>query len=1371
MNYKIKGDNMKKKQVFLIVLLVILIIGGGIFWTKSINGVEKTKETAEVSSNDSFENYEDLTNIEECTEEFMENYFKRTEELNEKNNKENMLIVTSKNKIENVYGATDIVEAPNNQYILQYNSGDEKNKALEELKKDKDIIAEENMVHTFVGFNSWGVEKTGLNYATQIANNKLLEKITVAIIDTGCDMDLFNKSYSGKIVETYNEMNSSSSIYDNLGHGTHIAGTIAESTPDNVNILPVKVSDSKKIYTDDIVRAINYITYNKKADVINMSYCSYKNVTAEEVAIKAANEANIICVAAAGNDNTSSKAYPAALDTTLSISAVNSKLEKAYFSNFGSTITFSAPGDSIRSINGVMSGTSMAAPHAASAVAILKSYNKNLTLENIIDLLKRHAVDLGEEGYDEYYGYGFINFNGAEFYDGRDGDEFNVFKIKSENKDTILKIEPSDEVYIPIYNYGNITNLMNAKFDFYYTENDYSTKKLSEMNDSIIEGYNPFSYTIQDVKIKYNNIEISLTVDNRNARKNGWEYKYDSNSNVIITKFNYNNDEGYPTKIYIPDLLDGQKVITIGESLFENLENLESVFLTENITTIENKAFYGDENLYGLRLLDGLEKIGKMAFGKCTNLEKILIPESVKDISFSNGETGDNPFYGCNNITIWVHKDSDAEVAAKKENIDYKSVTVSVGGKLGYKPFQTVDKDNVSALIRYSDGRDEEIIHEGLKIRYNNKNTSFRGDDTYYTVSMYDKEGLYIEKKVGVFIEKLTPEYEIPTDLEAIEGMQLSEVKLPKCFEWMDEKKIIENKNGYGNVSYKAKYIPEDIVDYKIVKEIQIPIKIVSIVGYSITTPKKEYKAFEQVDEKLSQVSIQYNNSKETMETIKDGIAIKYPNGNTSFRYGDTYYIVSWYNRYGQYMEGKVENITVAKVEPTYIIPSDLEAKEGQKLSEIELPKGFKWMNENQVIEYSENAVYKARYIPEDEINYEIVENIEIPIKVKSKPAIIYETHVQDIGWQGEKQNGETAGTEGKSKRLEAIKINSDNLPEGIKIKYKTHVQDIGWQEWKYNGEISGTEGQSKRLEAIKIELEETEEYSIMYRVHVQDIGWQEWKYDGETAGTEGQSKRLEAIEIKIVEKNAKVLMHLDEAENGKIYYKNEKINVRGWKMANVSNTRVIAYLDGNVLDENIIKYAERPDVITGVNGYGNAMQNPTPQYSFEIDMTQLTSGQHTIEIDTIDKNGKVIGYIISKITYDTTFHVSYSAHVQDVGWQGYRIDGETVGTEGKSLRVEALKINLINAPKNAKIRYKTHVQDIGWQGWKYDNELSGTEGQAKRLEAMQIELENTDEYSIKYRVHVQDIGWQEWKYDGDVAGTIGKGLRLEAIEIMIVKK
>ena len=140
-----------------------------------------------------------------------------------------------------------------------------------------------------------------------------------------------------------------------------------------------------------------------------------------------------------------------------------------------------------------------------------------------------------------------------------------------------------------------------------------------------------------------------------------------------------------------------------------------------------------------------------------------------------------------------------------------------------------------------------------------------------------------------------------------------------------------------------------------------------------------------------------------------------------------------------------------------------------------------------------------------------------IPNKVKAKESasVKYQTHVQDIGWQTQVKDGEIAGTEGQSKRLEAIKIELKNL-ENIKIKYQTHIEDIGWQNWKYNGELTGTESQSKRLEAIKIELEYSEEYSIMYRVHIQDIGWQEWKYDGEVAGTEGQSKRIEAIQIEL---------------------------------------------------------------------------------------------------------------------------------------------------------------------------------------------------------------------------------------------------------------
>lgn len=66
-------------------------------------------------------------------------------------------------------------------------------------------------------------------------------------------------------------------------------------------------------------------------------------------------------------------------------------------------------------------------------------------------------------------------------------------------------------------------------------------------------------------------------------------------------------------------------------------------------------------------------------------------------------------------------------------------------------------------------------------------------------------------------------------------------------------------------------------------------------------------------------------------------------------------------------------------------------------------------------------------------------------------------------------------------------------------------------------GQVSGTEGQSKRLEAIQIELVGAPGYHVEYRTHVQNVGWQGWKRDGAISGTEGKSLRLEGIEIRIV--------------------------------------------------------------------------------------------------------------------------------------------------------------------------------------------------------------------------------------------------------------
>lgn len=91
--------------------------------------------------------------------------------------------------------------------------------------------------------------------------------------------------------------------------------------------------------------------------------------------------------------------------------------------------------------------------------------------------------------------------------------------------------------------------------------------------------------------------------------------------------------------------------------------------------------------------------------------------------------------------------------------------------------------------------------------------------------------------------------------------------------------------------------------------------------------------------------------------------------------------------------------------------------------------------------------------------------------------------------------------------------------------------------------------------------------------------------------------------------------------------------------------------------------------------------------------------------------------------------------------------------------------------PVGVSLEYKVHVQNIGWQDWVKDGELAGTTGKGLRIEAIKIRLVNSEQYSVVYNAHVQDIGWQGWANDGETAGTTGKNLRIEAIQIKVEKK
>ena len=135
---------------------------------------------------------------------------------------------------------------------------------------------------------------------------------------------------------------------------------------------------------------------------------------------------------------------------------------------------------------------------------------------------------------------------------------------------------------------------------------------------------------------------------------------------------------------------------------------------------------------------------------------------------------------------------------------------------------------------------------------------------------------------------------------------------------------------------------------------------------------------------------------------------------------------------------------------------------------------------------------------------------------------------------------------------------------------------------------------------------------------------------------------------------------------------------------------------------------------------------------------------------------------------------LTYSTQVQTKGWLKAVGEGQTSGTTGQSLRIEAIKINLNALPQGETggVAYSAHVQSIGWQKEVSDGAIAGTTGRSLRMEAIKIRLtgRNAQDYSISYRTHVQTKGWTPYVKNNEISGSVGEGLRIEAIEIKLVK-
>lgn len=242
--------------------------------------------------------------------------------------------------------------------------------------------------------------------------------VKIGMVDT--PLDMFHKSLKGNKI-TQIDLVQAQEPKARL-HGTEIAGTLISNDP-RVGIAPeaslyaVGAFGKKTDGTGtaaDIAQAID-LCIKANVDILNLSFAGDKDDLVDAV-IKRAVDKGIIVVASAGNNGPDAKpAYPAALDGVIAVTAIDNKQNIFAKANRGSYIDLAAPGVGIlttspESSYKLATGTSIATAHVSGLIALLLSMKRDAFKPSV---LTQTAIDLGQSGRDNDYGYGLVNLSQA----------------------------------------------------------------------------------------------------------------------------------------------------------------------------------------------------------------------------------------------------------------------------------------------------------------------------------------------------------------------------------------------------------------------------------------------------------------------------------------------------------------------------------------------------------------------------------------------------------------------------------------------------------------------------------------------------------------------------------------------------------------------------------------------------------------------------------------------------------------------------------------------------------------------------------------------------------------------------------------------
>ena len=414
------------------------------------------------------------------------------------------------------------------------------------------------------------------------------------------------------------------------------------------------------------------------------------------------------------------------------------------------------------------------------------------------------------------------------------------------------------------------------------------------------------------------------------------------------------------------------------------------------VESIGEEAFYSCESLAQIIFSNTLKTIDSKAFYNCTNIYSVEIPESVTSIS-------NDAFAKCSNIS---------EITVNDSNAIYDS------------------RDNCNAIIE----------RETNKLVVGSNYSQIPNTITAIGANAFSG-------RINLAVVQL------PDSLIDIEEKAFADCKY---LQYVVCPKTIKNIAGNAFAScpdlimyvYKDSVAKEYAVDNGIeYRHIDASISNVVLKQYV----SKTYKAFETVD--MDGVIVRVVFDDDSYMDITEGCVVEYENGNDSFRYGDTTFMI-YYNQDGFGFRAAF-SVTVEKAIPEYQVPTNLTAKKGQKLSEIELPEGFEWMDDSIVIEEIGTNFYNAKFIPEDSNNYKTIENIEISVEVTESED--YLTEITEIEGITKTSYIAFETVSEQDIKLKVLYDSGDSkiVTSGYNIKYQTENNNFRYGDTKYTVEYT----------------------------------------------------------------------------------------------------------------------------------------------------------------------------------------------------------------------------------------------------------------------------------------------------------------------------